>query len=71
MTDAPIPVPPTEYDNLIASYRSGQVSEKQWTEHLRDQTFASYYMGAQRAATRGPLSTNRPSRASEPGCLQG
>ena len=26
----------TEFEMLLACYRSGQVSERQWQEHLRD-----------------------------------
>jgi hypothetical protein len=30
------------YECLLACYRSGQVSERQWTEHLRDPAFAAW-----------------------------
>lgn len=29
-----------EFELLLACYRSGQVSERQWQEHLRDPEFA-------------------------------
>jgi len=38
------------YDLLIACIRSGQVSEKQIQEHLKDEVFRAYYekhMGAE------------------------
>lgn len=31
-----------EFSLLLQSYRSGQVSEAQWTEHLKDSRFATY-----------------------------
>jgi len=30
------------YSLLIECYRSGQVSERQWAEHLKDEVFAAY-----------------------------
>lgn len=30
------------YSLLIECYRSGQVSERQWSEHLKDELFAAY-----------------------------
>jgi hypothetical protein len=36
-----------QFDLLIACYHSGQVSERQWQDHLKDRAFAAYY--AQRA----------------------
>jgi hypothetical protein len=32
-----------EYDLLIACYKSGQISERQWQEHLKDEDFRNYY----------------------------
>lgn len=32
----------TRFDALIACYRSGQISESAWQEHLRDEVFAAY-----------------------------
>ena len=32
-----------EYDLLIACYKSGQISESAWQEHLRDEDFKEYY----------------------------
>lgn len=29
----------TRYADLLACYRSGQISEAQWKEHLRDEVF--------------------------------
>ena len=34
--------PTTQYAGLLACYRSGQVSERQWRQHLRDEVFAAY-----------------------------
>jgi hypothetical protein len=31
-----------EFDALIACYRSGQMSERQWQEHRNDKAFAAY-----------------------------
>jgi hypothetical protein len=31
------------YDLLIACYKSGQISERQWQEHLKDKEFDKYY----------------------------
>ena len=31
-----------EFDALIACYRSGQMSERQWQEHLQDASFAAH-----------------------------
>lgn len=32
----------TDYELLLACYRSGQVSEAQWQEHLKDQVFREW-----------------------------
>jgi hypothetical protein len=32
----------TQHEALLACYRSGQISERQWTEHLRDPAFAAW-----------------------------
>jgi len=32
----------TEFEMLLACYRSGQVSERQWQEHLRDRAFREW-----------------------------
>jgi hypothetical protein len=32
----------SQYDALLACYRSGQMSEAQWAQHLRDPLFAAY-----------------------------
>jgi hypothetical protein len=32
-----------EYDLLVACYKSGQISEKQWQEHLKDEALLKYY----------------------------
>lgn len=32
----------SEYDNLIACRKSGQINDRQWTEHLSDPDFAAY-----------------------------
>ena len=32
----------TEFEMLLACYRSGQVSERQWQEHLRDREFREW-----------------------------
>lgn len=29
----------TEHESLLACYRSGQISERQWQEHLKDEVF--------------------------------
>jgi hypothetical protein len=34
--------PVTEYGVLLACYRSGQISEAQWQEHLRDSRLAAF-----------------------------
>lgn len=31
-----------DFENLLACYRSGQVSERQWTEHLKDAEFKAW-----------------------------
>lgn len=31
-----------EYARLLACYRSGHISEEQWTRHLRDQDFCDW-----------------------------
>lgn len=33
----------SEFALLLACYRSGQVSERQWTEHMRDLAFAAWF----------------------------
>lgn len=30
------------YQALLACYRSGQMSERSWSEHLKDEAFAAY-----------------------------
>lgn len=44
MPDAPVfPVGNiAEFDALVACYRSGQISERQWQDHLSDPAFAAY-----------------------------
>lgn len=32
----------SEFEMLLACYRSGQVSERQWQEHLRDREFREW-----------------------------
>lgn len=32
----------TEFEMLLACYRSGQVSERQWQEHLKDPAFREW-----------------------------
>jgi len=32
----------TEFEMLLACYRSGQVSERQWQEHLKDRAFRAW-----------------------------
>lgn len=32
----------SEYALLLACYRSGQISERQWQDHLRDEVFARW-----------------------------
>lgn len=32
----------TAYELLLACYRSGQVSERQWQEHLQDEGFRKW-----------------------------
>jgi hypothetical protein len=32
----------TDYELLLACYRSGQVSETQWQEHLKDEPFRKW-----------------------------
>lgn len=34
--------PMSEYAAILACYRSGQVSERQWQEHMRDEVFAAW-----------------------------
>lgn len=36
------PIPIDQYEPLLACYRSNQISERQWTDHLRDDDFAAY-----------------------------
>jgi hypothetical protein len=31
-----------QFELLLACYNSGQVSERQWTEHLKDADFAEW-----------------------------
>ncbi len=31
-----------EYEMILACYRSGQISERQWTAHLKDAAFAAW-----------------------------
>lgn len=31
-----------EFEHLLACYKSGQVSERQWQEHLKDADFAAW-----------------------------
>lgn len=35
---------PDRYDLLLACYLSGQVSEKQWQEHLKDEVFRAWLL---------------------------
>lgn len=37
------------YDLVLDCYRSGQMSELQWMEHLKDEHFAAWYKKQQRA----------------------
>jgi hypothetical protein len=30
------------YELILQCYRSGQISEKQWQEHLKDEVFAKW-----------------------------
>lgn len=30
------------YENLLACYRSGQISERQWQEHIKNKLFAKW-----------------------------
>lgn len=32
----------SDYELLLACYRSGQISEAQWQEHLRDEVFRAW-----------------------------
>jgi len=32
------------FKSLLTCYRSGQISEKQWQEHLKDKTFKMWLM---------------------------
>jgi hypothetical protein len=32
----------TKFELLLACYKSGQVSERQWQEHLKDADFAAW-----------------------------
>lgn len=38
------------YELLIACYRSGQIPEAAWQEHLRDEVFAQWLAGEFRGA---------------------
>lgn len=44
-------VPDDQFEALHACYRSGQMSERQWQEHLRDPLFRLWWdrSGGQRA----------------------
>lgn len=42
MSDSLPPQVIAAYEALLACYRSGQISEKQWTAHLEDQQFADW-----------------------------
>ena len=44
-------VPDDRYQALYACYRSGQMSERQWQEHLRDPLFALWVARRSGAAT--------------------
>lgn len=32
----------SRFETVLACYRSGQISEPQWQEHLRDELFAAW-----------------------------
>ena len=32
----------SRFDRLLACYRSGQISERQWQEHLKGKAFLAY-----------------------------
>lgn len=32
----------TDYELLLACYRSGQISERQWQQHLKDANFFAW-----------------------------
>lgn len=32
----------TKYADILACYRSGQMSERQWAEHLKDRVFEAW-----------------------------
>ena len=34
----------TNYELLLQCYMSGQVSEKQWVEHLKDEAFRDWFI---------------------------
>lgn len=34
--------PSTRYDLVLACYLTGQMSERQWQEHLKDEHFAAW-----------------------------
>jgi len=35
----------SNFELLLACYKSGQVSERQWQEHLKDADFAAWMSG--------------------------
>jgi len=35
----------SNFELLLACYKSGQVSERQWQEHLKDADFAKWMLG--------------------------
>lgn len=36
------PKAPEKYELIYLSYKSGQMSERQWQEHLKDEVFAAW-----------------------------
>lgn len=39
----------TDYEALVQCYFSGQVSEKQWTQHLQDPGFQQWFLDKARS----------------------
>lgn len=45
----------THFEQLLSCYRSGQMSERQWQEHLRDELFAAWCKRETGAAGEGRI----------------
>lgn len=49
----------SNYDLILQCYRSDQISERQWQEHLKDAVFIAYLAKTKFAITTGQTNASR------------